>query len=451
MNKLFALMLALSCAFGFAADAAKPNLIFILADDLGYGDLGCYGQKKIKTPAIDALAAEGTRFTQMYAGCTVCAPSRCTLMTGKHTGHATIRGNGAPEVPLRADEKSVAEIFKAAGYSTALFGKWGVGMNDSTGAPNKKGFDEFFGYLTQQGAHDYYPPYIWKNTEKFPLDGNADGKQGVYTHDLFVQEALKFVRAKRDEPFFLYLPFTIPHCNNEAKPNGMQVPSDAPYSNEAWPQTEKNFAAMIGRMDADIGKLMALLKELKIDDRTLVIFTSDNGPHKEGGHDSEFFKSRGPLRGIKRDLYEGGIRVPAIARWPGKVPAGKVSDQLWAFWDLLPTAAELTGQKAPEGLDGVSVLPAILGTKAVAHPPLYWEFHERGFAQAVRLDTWKGVKRSAAGPWELFDLSKDLGEEKDVAGNHPDIVKKIAEIAASSHVDSALFPIGGKKKKNDAK
>jgi len=231
----------------------------------------------------------------------------------------------------------------------------------------------------------------------------------------------------------------------------MQVPSDAPYSNEAWPQTEKNFAAMIGRMDADIGKLMALLKELKIDDRTLVIFTSDNGPHKEGGHDSEFFKSRGPLRGIKRDLYEGGIRVPAIARWPGKVPAGKVSDQLWAFWDLLPTAAELTGQKAPEGLDGVSVLPAILGTKAVAHPPLYWEFHERGFAQAVRLDTWKGVKRSAAGPWELFDLSKDLGEEKDVAGNHPDIVKKIAEIAASSHVDSALFPIGGKKKKNDAK
>ncbi len=431
---------------GRAAETTKPNVIFILSDDLGYGDVGCFGQQRIKTPSIDKLAAEGTRFTQLYAGCTVCAPSRCSLMTGKHTGHGTIRGNSAPEPPLRADEVCVAEVFKAAGYHTALFGKWGVGMNDSTGAPNKKGFDQFFGYLTQVAAHNYYPAFLWKNTEKYPLDGNVDGKQGVYTHDLFVQEALKYVREHRDEPFFLYLPLTIPHTNNEAKPNGMQVPSDAPYSAETWPQAEKNFAAMITRMDTDIGKLMALLKELNIDERTLVIFTSDNGPHKEGGHDSEFFQSRGALRGIKRDLYEGGIRVPAIACWPGKVPAGKTSDQVWAFWDFLPTAAELTGQKIPEGIDGVSVLPALLGTKALGHAPLYWEFHERGFSQAVRMGDWKAVKPGLLKPWELYDLSKDIGEEHDVSGDNKEVVARIEEFVKTARVDSELFPIVPKKK-----
>ncbi|HLX61547.1 MAG TPA: arylsulfatase [Planctomycetota bacterium] len=450
MNRTFLLAIACFstcvCINLFAADAARPNVIFILADDLGYGDLGCYGQQKIKTPAIDKLAAEGTRFTQVYAGCTVCAPSRCALMTGKHTGHATIRGNMSPEPAVRADEICLAEIFKAAGYSTAMIGKWGVGLNDSTGAPNKKGFDYFLGYLTQQAAHNYYPPFIWKNAEKYPLDGNAGGKQGVYTHDLFAQEALKYIREKRDVPFFLYLPFTIPHTNNEAKPNGMQVPSDAPYSDEKWPATEKNFAAMITRMDSDIGKIMALLKELNLDERTLVIFTSDNGPHKEGGHDSEFFKSRGALRGIKRDLYEGGIRIPAIARWPGKVPAGVVSDQVWAFWDVLPTMAEFTGQKIPGGIDGVSVLPALLGKSAVEHPPLYWEFHERGFSQAVRMGDWKAVKPGLQKPWELYDLAKDVGEEHDVAEQHKEIIAKVEEFVKSARVDSELFPIVPKPK-----
>ena len=323
-----------------AAAPAKPNVVFILADDLGYGDLGCYGQKKIQTPHLDRLAKEGMRFTQCYAGSTVCAPSRGALMTGKHTGHATIRGNGAPEVPLRADEIALPQVFKAAGYSTALFGKWGVGGNDTTGAPNAKGFDTFFGYLTQHGAHDYYPQFLWSNKEKYPLPANAEGKKGTYTHDLFMQESLKWVRENHTKPFFLYLPLTIPHANNEERPNGQQVPSDAPYSDEAWPQPEKNFAAMITRMDSGVGDLMALLKELKLDENTLIVFTSDNGPHNEGGHKSDFFDSNGALRGIKRDLYEGGIRVPMIARWPGKIKADATSEQVWAFWDVLPTVAD---------------------------------------------------------------------------------------------------------------
>ncbi len=451
MRRFAILLFLIACLGGTArcGDAQRPNVIFILSDDLGYGDLGCYGQKLIKTPAIDKLAAEGTRFTQVYAGNTVCAPSRCALMTGKHTGHTTVRGNGKPEAPWRADETCVAEIFKAAGYKPALIGMWGVGENETTGAPNKKGFDYFFGYLTQIDGHYYYPPFIWRNTEKFPLDDNAGGKHGTYTHDLFALEALKFVRESREQPFFLYLALTIPHTNNEAKPNGMQVPDDAPYSNEKWPATEKNFAAMITRMDKDIGALMALLKESGIDERTLVIFASDNGPHKEGGHDSEFFKSRGPLRGIKRDLYEGGIRIPAIARWPGKIAAGAVSAQVWAFWDFLPTMAELTGQKAPAGIDGVSILPALLGQKAVEHPPLYWEFHERGFSQAVRMGDWKAVRLGLQKPLELFDLSKDLAEEHNVADEHKDVVAKIEEYLKTARVDSELFPIGGKKGKGE--
>ena len=429
-----------------SADAPHPNVIFILADDLGYGDVGCYGQTQIKTPNIDKLAMEGTRFTQAYAGCTVCAPSRCTLMTGKHTGHSTVRGNAKVEAALRADEVCVAEIFKAARYTTGLVGKWGVGENETTGAPNKKGFDYFFGYLTQMAAHNYYPPFIWRNTEKFPLDANADGKRGAYTHDLFMQEALKFIRDHRDGPFFLYLAPTIPHANNENKPNGMQVPDHALYANEKWPDVEKDYAAMVTRLDSGVGDVMALLEELKLDENTLVIFTSDNGPHKEGGHDPEFFKSRGGLRGIKRALYEGGVREPMIARWPGKVPAGKASDQVWAFWDFLPTMAELTGQKIPEGIDGVSILPALLGQKAIEHPPLYWEFHEGGFAQAVRMGDWKAVRKGTQKPLELYDLSKDLAEEHDVAAEHKDIVEKIEAFLKLARTDSDLFPIMEKKK-----
>ncbi len=430
-----------------AAAPAKPNVVFILADDLGYGDLGCYGQKKIQTPNLDRLAKEGMRFTQCYAGSTVCAPSRGALMSGKHTGHATIRGNGAPEVPLRADEIALPQVFKTAGYSTALFGKWGVGGNDTTGAPNAKGFDTFLGYLTQYAAHDYYPQFLWSNKEKYPLEANAEGKKGTYTHDLFMQESLKWVRENHTKPFFLYLPLTIPHANNEERPNGQQVPSDAPYSDEAWPQPEKNFAAMITRMDSGVGELMTLLKELNLDENTLIIFTSDNGPHNEGGHKSDFFDSNGALRGIKRDLYEGGIRVPMIARWPGKIKADATSEQVWAFWDVLPTVADLIGQPIPQGIDGVSILPALLQQKPVAHPPLYWEFHERGFSQAVREGDWKGVKPGPKQAVQLFDLSQDIGETNNIAMAHPEVAARLELLLRESRSESPLWPTP----KNDAK
>jgi arylsulfatase A-like enzyme len=435
---------ALSAAGAADAVTPKPNVIFILADDLGYGDLGCYGQQKIKTPNLDRMAAEGTRFTQAYAGTAVCAPARCSLMTGKHTGHTTIRGNRSdrtkPETPLTADELAIPEVFHAASYTTALFGKWGVGENGSTGAPNKKGFDFFLGYLTQTAAHDYYPASIWRNTETLPLAGNADGARKIYTHDLFLQESLDYVRTNRDHPFFLYLAATIPHANNEERPNGMQVPDDAPYSRESWPSPEKNFAAMITRLDRGVGELLAVLKAAGIEDRTLVLFTSDNGPHNEGGHRASFFNSSGPLRGIKRDLYEGGIRVPLIARWPGKIKSGATSDQLIAFWDFLPTFAALTGQPAPKNIDGISVLPALLENKTVPHPPLYWEMHEGGFRYAVRLENWKGVSLDPTKPLELYDLVKDLSENQNVAADHPDVVRQIEELMKREHVPNPIWP-----------
>jgi arylsulfatase A-like enzyme len=423
--------------------APKPNVIFILADDLGYGEIGCYGEKQIKTPNLDRLASEGMRFTQAYAGSTVCAPSRGSLMTGKHTGHTTIRGNrpnrNVPETPLGAEEITIPQVFKAAGYSTALIGKWGVGENESTGAPNRKGFDYFLGYLTQFAAHDYYPEFLWRNTEKFPLDGNRDGKRGIYTHDLFMQEAAGFIRTNLNNPFFLYLAVAIPHANNEEKPNGMQVPEDAPYSEKDWPQPEKNFAAMVTRLDRGVGELLALLKELKIDDDTLVIFTSDNGPHSEGGRAAAFFNGSGGLRGIKRDLYEGGIRVPLIVRWPGKIKPA-VSEQIFAFWDFLPTFAALTGQPKPGDIDGVSLLPSLLEQKTVSRPPLYWEFHEKGFFRAVRFGDWKGVSLSRTQPLELYDLSKDPGETHDVAADHPGIVRQIEEIMSRERTPNPLWP-----------
>jgi arylsulfatase A-like enzyme len=435
-------------AFGFVIsaqaatnEAARPNVIFVLADDLGYGDLGCYGQKQIRTPHLDRLAADGLRFTQAYAGSTVCAPSRGSLLTGKHTGHATIRGNRAdrqkPETPLGADEVTIPQIFKSAGYTTALIGKWGCGENGSTGAPNAKGFDSFLGYLTQTAAHDYYPPFLWRNTEKFPLPENQEGRS-VYTHDLLMQEAMSFVRSNTNRPFFLYLALTIPHANNEEKPNGMQVPSDAPYAHESWPPTERNFAAMIGRMDDGLGRLFALLKELGMDGNTLVVFTSDNGPHAEGGHSADFFKSSGELRGRKRDLYEGGIRVPLVVRWPGKIKAG-VNEQVVAFWDLLPTFAALTGQSAPKETDGISILPVLLENKTISHPPLYWEFYEQGFFRAVRLGDWKGVSLDPAKPIELYHLKSDLSEQQNVAAQHPDVIKQIEAVMSREHAPSTIW------------
>jgi arylsulfatase A-like enzyme len=437
----------------------KPCIIFILADDLGYGDLGCYGQTKIKTPNLDKLAAEGMRFTSFYAGSTVCAPSRCALMTGLHTGHAFIRGNGA--VALRPQDLTVAEILKQAGYRTGLIGKWGLGNPNTTGLPQLKGFDQFVGFLDQTHAHDYYPEYLWRYdppTDAKPgYDGrvefreNQGGNKGVYVDDLFASAALNFVRFNKPEPlnkyrpFFLYLAYTSPHANNEEgrrTGNGMEVPSDAPYSDRSWPAVEKNKAAMITRLDAYVGQLLDKLKELKLDDNTIIFFSSDNGPHKEGGVDPKFFQSSGPLRGIKRDLYEGGIRVPLIVRWPGRIKPGTVNDQPWAFWDFLPTAAQLAGAKIPEKLDGLSMLAALQGLPQTSqHEFLYWEFHERGFQQAVRMGDWKAVRPQAGAPLELYNLSTDLGEKQNVAAQNPVVLAKIEEYLKAARTESAHWPI----------
>jgi arylsulfatase A-like enzyme len=425
----------------------RPNIIFILADDLGYGDLGCYGQKKIRTPNIDLLAAEGMRFTQCYAGSTVCAPSRCCLMTGLHTGHARIRGNA--QAPLEPGDVTVAEILKPPGYSTAAVGKWGLGNEGTTGIPNRHGFDEWFGYLDQVQAHNYYPEFLWRNERQWQLRGNGNGLKGDYSHDHFTRAALNIVRINRKRPFFLYLAYTIPHANNELKDKGMEVPGDAPYK-ENWPQQEKNKAAMITRLDADVGKILDKLKKLKMDQDTIIFFSSDNGPHKEGGVDPKFFDSSGPLRGIKRDLYEGGIRVPMIVRWPGRIKAGSTSDQVLAFWDFLPTAAEIAGVKPPAGIDGISILPVLLGTKQTnQHEFLYWEFHERGFQQAVRMGDWKAVKLATDKPLELYNLKTDLSEKQNVAGQQPGIVAKIEDYLKKARTESRAWPIKPATGKSD--
>jgi len=418
-----------------SAAADRPNIIFILADDLGYGDLGCYGQKQIRTPNIDRLAAEGSRFTDFYSGCTVCAPARSTLMTGQHTGHTWVRGNAGKDgkrVPLRPEDVTVAEVLKQAGYVTGIVGKWGLGEPDTTGIPNRQGFDFWFGYLNQTHAHSYYPDYLWKNQEKVVLSGNADGKREQYSHDLMTQEALGFVEQNKDRMFFLYLAYTIPHAK-------LEVPSDAPYSDEDWPQPEKNYAAMITRMDADVGKLMERLKDLGLDGKTLVFFTSDNGPASEGGGKAEFFHSSGPLRGMKRDMYEGGIRVPMIARWSGRIKAGVVSRQVWAMWDFLPTAAELAGARVPANIDGISMVNALLGKPQKDHEPLYWEFHERGFSQAVRTGDWKAIRKNG-GKLSLYNLKEDLGETRDLAEAHPDIVARIEAFLKTARTESENWP-----------
>ncbi len=428
-----------------AANASqKPNIVFILADDLGYGDLGCYGQQQIQTPNIDRLAAEGLRFTQAYAGSTVCAPSRCSLMTGLHTGHARTRGNRYPDLPLRPQDVTVTEVLKKAGYRTGLFGKWSLGQLGSTGYPTRKGFDEWFGFFSQTHAHNYYPEHLLEDDHAFICRGNMGTQRKDYAHDLFSERALNFLERDSGQPFFLHVCYTIPHANNEMgrdTGNGMEVPSDAPYSDKPWPQTEKNFAAMITRMDRDVGRIMEQLKKTGQDGNTIVIFTSDNGPHQEGGHKPASFESSGPLRGIKRDMYEGGIRVPAIMRWPGRIQPGRVSGQVWAFWDFLPTAAELAGVDCPSGLDGISIVPTLLGNAQKQHEYLYWEFHERGFDQAVRMGDWKGVRHGRKGPLELYDLRVDVSERKDVAAQHPDVAARIVEIMQTARTESQEFPV----------
>ena len=429
-----------------ASEVKPPNIVFILADDLGYGDLGCYGQKRIQTPNIDRMAQEGMRFTQFYAGCTVCAPSRCTLMTGLHTGHCLIRGNAKQD--LRPTDVTVAKVLKSAGYTTALVGKWGLGSEGSTGVPTKQGFDSFFGYLDQVHAHNYYPSFLMRDEKRAPLKnvvpGTGEFGKGVatkkveYSHDLLAAEALAFIDRNKDRPFFLYFAATIPHANNEAGKQGMEVPDYGIYKDKDWPNAQKGHAAMISRLDADVGRLFARLKEHGIDNNTLVLFTSDNGPHREGGNDPDFNHSRGPLRGIKRDLYEGGIRIPMIARWPGKVPAGTTTDFVGAFWDMLPTLAELAGAKTPGGLDGVSFVPTLIGQNAQQkqHTSLYWAFYERGGARALRMGKWKAVQQPIHAAIQLYELDKDIGEKSDVASQNPEVVAKMKTLMDEANTPS---------------
>ncbi len=374
-------------------------------------------------------------------------------MTGLHPGHAWVRANG--RLPLRPEDVTVAELLKGAGYTTGIIGKWGLGEAETTGIPNRQGFDHWFGYLNQRHAHNYYPEFLGDNEEKVALKNKVIDKGrlgGVatervdYSHDLFAARALRFVEDHRDHPFFLYLALTIPHANNEAGNEGMEVPSYAPYEDKTWPDAQKGHAAMITRMDRDIGRLLDRLKDLGLDEKTLVIFTSDNGPHKEGGADPTFFKSSGPLRGYKRALYEGGIRVPMIARWPGRIEAGAQSDHISAFWDFLPTCCDLVGIETPAGLDGISMLPTLTGRSADQrrHPYLYWEFHEQGKRQAIRWGRWKAVwnnvRAQPDGPLELYDLQEDISEQTDVSAGHPEIVLKIEGLLAGARVPSQRWP-----------
>ena len=427
-------------ASGARADRRKPNIIFVMLDDAGIGDFGCYGQKKIKTPVMDRMAAEGMRFTQCYTGSPVCAPCRCILMTGLHSGHCTRRGNRTTAnppgegkdrglVPLRAEDFTVAAMLKKCGYVTGGFGKWGLGNPGTTGTPDKHGFDHFFGYLDQVHAHNYYTTYLWRDGGNVPLPGNEGGKRQQYSHDLIAEAGLELIRTNRDRPFFLYLPYTPPHGKYE-------VPSDAPYTDEGWPQQHKNYAAMITRADRDVGRVLDLLKALGLDEHTIVFYTSDNGPNPPF---VKQFNSAAGLRGLKRSLYEGGIRMPMVVRWPGRVPAGVVSDFVWTFTDFMPTAAELAGVEPPKGLDGMSVLPTLLGRKQKPHEALYWEFHSP-FHQAVRMGDLKGVRFGTNAPLELYDLRADPAERNDIAARHPDAVRKMEQFLKTARTETEYWP-----------
>jgi len=412
-----------------AGPAARPNIIYILADDLGYAHLGCYGQSDIRTPHLDRMAAEGMRFTDHYAGSALCAPSRCVLMTGLHTGHCFVRNNKPlpveGNVPIPADSQTIPKVLKAAGYATACIGKWGLGYPGSEGDPTRQGFDHFFGYNCQRQAHTYYPPHLWRNREKVILEGNAGGGKKDYSHDLLTAEALAFLRAGHKRPFFLYLPYTIPHA-------AFQVPDQGIYADRPWTETQKNIAAMISRMDSDVGTILALLGELGVEKNTLVMFASDNG--SAGGDLAGKFKGSGPLRAQKGSLYEGGIRTPLVARWPGAIAPGAVSRHVSSFQDMMPTFAELAGASLEKPTDGISMVPALLGRgEQREHAYLYWEL---GAARAVRMGTWKAV--AGKGRLELFDLSADPSESTDVAAEHGDVVQRLRAILREAHTDSAF-------------
>ena len=446
-----------------------PNIIYILADDLGYGDLGSYGQLKFATPHLDQLANDGIRFTRHYSGSTVCAPSRSVLMTGLHTGHTPIRGNQEvkPEGqwPMPTAARTLAEGLKEIGYVTGAFGKWGLGYPGSEGDPVNQGFDRFFGYNCQRYAHRYYPEYLWENKEKVYLEGNDWTTTQTYAPDLIQQKTLEFIRENRDTSFFAFVPIVIPHAE-------LIVPDDDIYRHYLgkYPETpyvgrqgadygpdmvisiycsqenpHATFAAMVHRIDQYVGEIVNVLEELGLTDNTIIMFTSDNGPHMEGGADPRFFNSNGGLRGFKRDLYEGGVRVPFIVTWPGTIEPGSVSDHQSAFWDVLPTLAELSGFEYGE-TDGISFLPELLGREQPKHEFLYWEFHEMGGKQAILMDEWKAVRLNVGkdpnGPLELYNLESDPLEEDNVADMHPDLIESFARMMDEEREPSPKFNFG---------
>ena len=469
---------------GVSSSPPRPNIILIVADDLGYGELGCFGQKKVRTPNLDRLAAEGVRFTQSYSGSPVCAPSRCVLLTGRHTGHAYIRDNDElsekgdvwndPSLegqrPLLEGTVTMPALLKKAGYATAACGKWGLGGPGTTGEPNRQGFDHFYGYLCQRLAHNYYPVHLWRDGRKEILEGNTfhfgrgklsagknpldkgayaefAGKQ--YSADLIAADARAWLQAHRDEPFFLYLPFTVPHLALQVPPDSLEEYEGAfpetPYKGEKgylphW-APRAAYAAMITRMDREIGRLMALLKEFGLDERTLVFFSSDNGATIDvGGADTDFFESNAPLRGKKTMVYEGGIRVPLIARWPGRIKPGKVSGHICAFEDYLPTFCEAAGVAPPRAIDGLSFLPTLLGEdkRQSKREYLYWEFQGR---QVVRRGDWKGIRNARTGTFELYNLGEDLAESRDLAAKEPALVREIEGVMRAARTESDLFPL----------
>ena len=447
-----------SCLGRPAASAAeKPNIILILADDLGYGDLGCFGQQMLKTPRLDQMASQGMRFTQFYAGCTVCAPSRSVLMTGRHMGRTVVRGNSTAPIVIQPGQPTIATVLKKAGYATACIGKWGIGTPDNFTNPNDVGFDHFFGYVNMWHAHNCYPEFLirngrvvklknevaekWKKWQdpKLPQSGRGVAVKRVdYAPDLFIEDSLRFIRANRDTSFFLYFAMNVPHANNEAGNKGMEVPDLGEFASKDWPEPEKGFAAMIRNIDRDTGRILDLLRELKIDKNTLVIFTSDNGPHQEGGHKADTFDSNGNLRGIKRDLTEGGIRVPTIAWWPGTVKPGTEDDAHWYFGDVMATVADLAGVRPPEGIDSDSFVGPLRGQAREKRwsrtSTMYWEFYERGSAQAIRFGKWKAIRKPMfTGEIELYDMSNDAGEKHDYAKRRPDLARHAKNLLDEAH------------------
>jgi arylsulfatase A-like enzyme len=449
----------------------KPNIIYIMADDLGYGDLSITGQQKFQTPNIDKLAQEGILFTQHYSGSPVCSPARSSLMTGTHSGHTFIRGNREvyPEgqYPLDSAAVTVAELLKKEGYVTGAFGKWGLGNPGSEGDPNNQGFDEFYGYNCQRLGHNYFPYHLWHSQTKVMLDGNQQKQTDAYAPAIIHEKALAFIETNKDTSFFLYYPSIIPHAELAAPESFMQkyraqfAPETAyagidggesykngGYASQAEPHAA--FAAMVSLLDDQVGEIRKKLEDLGIADNTLIIFTSDNGPHEEGGADPGFFNSNANFRGMKRDLYEGGIRVPLVAWWPGKIKPGTTSDHISAFWDFLPTACEIAQITTPENIDGISYLPELLGNEQKAHDYLYWEFHEEGGKQAVRMGDWKAVRLNMGNnpdaPIALYNLANDAGEQNNVAPDHPEIVQQMADIMTKEHTYSKEFTFEFEKK-----